>query len=221
MLETQETTKLLNANGGIILDNISEQQLIDYEYLNSQVLNVDVSQDTEFQERFENLYHFNQYRIKTAIRAKVFEVMEAVKTSEVLDPRQLALLIFESEKLKNYRLRQFVVVSAIMHTLNSEVPIYAKQIVSFFEFDDPGLKQISNYRQLSLFIDLHNTQLRMYRELSEKEALQDLLKVVRIKFSKHRDILTPIKRMDLLIRSAGELKQKGKLIKSTTPSVYS
>lgn len=208
-----EIPRIVNANGGAILDNISESSVADYAVLKDQFRAINVSEDAAFQERFQDLYQFNSYRIKPSVRKKLFQVLEAVKTAEEIDIRQIALEVMSEVDLKNFRLKQFYVVSTILHTLDDKYPLFDKYSVSLFEFDSPAEKLVSNYRQMTLFIDHYDQLSQAYAQLLENDAMQDLLKVVKIKFYAHKAVLTPLKRMDLILRSAGELKQKDVLIR--------
>ena len=213
MPELHEIPHLIHANGGAIIDNISKTAVAEYAFLKMQLhQSGDLTQDAAFQERFQDLHQFNVYRVKPAVRKRVFEVLEAVKSTENPDIRQIALELTREADLKNFQLKQFYVVSTILHLLDDRNPLYDRHNAYLFDFSTPGSMNLSNYQQMTLFIEHYEALRTAFDSLLENKYVQDLLKVVKIKFSAHKDVLSLHKRLDLLLRSAGDLKQKGLLI---------
>lgn len=213
MTEIHDIPRMLSANGGAILDNISEASIADYAWLKMNLGKVDVTQDDAFRERFQDFYQFNTYRIKPIVRKRVFEVMEEAKSSETHDMRQIAMQVMNDVDLKTFRLKQFYPVTTIMHTINDQFPLYDRYSESLFDFDAPEDKQISSYRQLTMFVEQYESLTQTYESLLQEEALLNLIKVVKIKFPAQKDVLSAHKRMDLVLRSAGELHLKGVLVR--------
>lgn len=203
---------LLSKNGGAILDNISDNQLEEDTYIREQLHKVDVSEDEDFQERYKKLHDFRRNRVKLIVQKRFFEVLEIQKEKEEQDPREISHLMFGTRLKGKYKAKHFSLVSRMMNTIDDSYPIYDRGVGEVFGFKAPQSRTTPTYKKLNAYIAFYEEMNQVYEELLEEKKPYNLLKVLEIKYKEHKEHLSFHKRLDLLIRSAGELKRKGKLL---------
>lgn len=211
MLSTQDFQKTLLSNGGEILDNINPGQVEKYSYIKETLFEENVSVNQEFQEEFIALHEFRTKRIKLNIRKKFFELLERQKNKHNFNIRKLSKNLFDVHHT-NYRPKHFSLLTRLMHTIHENYPVYDKNVAELFEYTPPKGTKVSNLRKLNEYASFYSHMIGVYREVLSKGKLYDLLRVVELKFKSHKDALNQSKNLDLLVRSAGDLKRRGLLL---------
>lgn len=212
MLSTPDLQLTLSKNGGNILDTISDDQLQQHLDIRAKLKETDVSQDKAFQDAYKELHHFKRYRIKTQLQKRFFEVLEANKGAEELDPRQLAQELFGLLPRTQFNAKHFSMITRMMHTINPTYPIFEPEVVDLLQSETPKRINDNFFRSLNYYTDFYLHLQAMYDDLLEQNKLQNLIKAFTIKFKQFREMLTPGVCMDLLVRGASQLKKKDKLV---------
>lgn len=205
---------LLEKNGGHIIDNISQSEIEDYQYVKEHLHSTDVSEDEDLQARIGQLYQFTKHRIDLKTRSHFFSMLEKFKGEEEMDLGEVAEKFLATENRKSYQAKHFTTLSYLTHLLDENYGIYSASLGEMCDFSLPRGQLIGNYQKKVAFQEFYMQLTQLYREIQDEDALQNLLKVVRIKFFAHKAVLTPPKRVDLLVRSASDLYAKGKLLVS-------
>lgn len=205
---------LLEKNGGHIIDNISQSEIEDYTYIREHLSTTDVSEDEDLQSRISQLYQFTKHRIDIKTRTHFYSMLEKFKQEETMDLNNVAEKFLASENRKSYQAKHFTTLTYLTHLLDDKYGIYSAHLGEMFDFSLPRGQLIGNYQKKVAFLEFYMQKTQLYQEIIEEPALQNLLKVVRIKFFDYRSVLTLPKRVDLLVRSASDLHGKGKLLVS-------
>ena len=211
MLSTQELQTLLLSNGGSILDNINPEQIENYSYLKEKLHKEDVHENPEFQERFNQLHKFKRRRIKPNLRKRFYELLEKQKDKKDIHLRKLSGKLF-GIRPKRYRPKHFSMLTQLVHTVHEDYPIYDKNIAELHGYRPPRSKRMPIYRKINKYMDFYNHVIVVNRELLANNKLYSLLRAVELKFKSHKDMLTKSKSLDLIMRSAGELKRHDELL---------
>ena len=210
MLTIKELNRALNGNGGAIIDNISTKHIESFDYVRIHLEQTNVPENDDLKEKLAELHQFDRLRVKPVIRKRFYELLENHKNESNLDPIDLSRELY-GVRPKNYRAKDFSLVTRLMHTVHENYPIYDSNIEEMFEFELPLKAKAPAFKKLHGYLGFYQELIDTYKEMILNEKAYDLLRVVKIKFSAHKSSLTTSKCMDLVVRSAGELKRKGQL----------
>ena len=216
MLTIKELNKILNGNGGAIIDNIPIRHIESFDYVRTHLQQTNVNESEELKEKLADLHQFDRLRVKPVIRKKFYELLENRKNDSNLDPIELSRELY-GVRPKNYRSKDFSLVTRLMHSVHENYPIYDSNIEEMFEYELPLKAKAPAFKKLHGYMGFYKDLIDTYKEMILDEKAYDLLRVVKIKFSAHKNSLTTSKCMDLVVRSAGELKRKGQLFVLAKP----
>jgi hypothetical protein len=211
---SREIGDLFNKNGGAILDNISQEEIDRYLFLRSRIGDADVPEDTDFRNTFKEAYRLDRKRLSQAFKERYFQLMEEAKAEEQFDFFAGFRELYGENNRTKLGPVQFSFLTKMANTINESYPIYEKPLADLFEFKRPQRHKQTARERLRIYMDFYNHVQETYQEMIEEELIYDLLKVFKIRF-RHSDQHVPMmKRVDLLARSAGDLKNRGILIHS-------
>ncbi|WNJ17980.1 hypothetical protein [Pontibacter sp. G13] len=212
MLKAQDLSNLLNRNGGNILDQISEERLDEYLFLKEKLSNGGVQEDSSFRDRFRSLYALNKKRISQEFKDKFFSLMDRMNAQNEVDFKQVCNELYGENEKFNLGGEHFGNLTKLAHAVNVDYPIFEKPIGEVFEFKKPSRTASSTYERLSVYLRFYSHVRKTYRQVIEENMSYDLLKAFQIKFKQRGKAISPIKRMDLLTRTAGDMYHRGALI---------
>lgn len=212
MITDQELLALLNTNGGAILDNIDPNHVEIHAFVKENFQERDISSDEEMKDKISLLLKSDKLKPKADIMKKFLDLAESQKSVEELDPRKISSELF-GVRPAQYRPRHFALVTQILHLIKDEYPLYTTSAAEMFSFGPPLEAKIPVYRKFNAYLDFYTHMMTVYGNIIEGGELYSLLKVVQLKLKPSNPNISMHKRMDLLVRSGGELKKKGKLLK--------
>jgi hypothetical protein len=212
MIQTEDLCNALTANGGGILDNISFDQVETYLEIKAAIEQGDISKDEELQEQFIQFHDVRRGRITKKVQKLSFTWLEREKEAEELDPREITKELFGAHPKPSLRSHQFSFVTRLMNTVNESFPVFDKGVAELFGFDIPDGRRMNSLRRLNLFSEFYDYQQETYQQIINEGKLYDLLKVFEIKLKRKDAELSKEKRLDMMIRAAGEMKRKGSFI---------
>lgn len=212
LLSASELCRIINRNGGAVLDNTSLEKIDTYLSVKEQLLNTDVSKDISFQERFLGLYKVRGVRIKKATLERYFEIMEAEKENMSLSFRKICGQLFGKIPTGNVRPNHVGFVSQMLNLINDTYPIIDGNLSYIFGFEGPTQSKMTANERLMIYAEFYNYVRKAYKEVLNENMLYQLLKVYEIQLKREGRRVPMIKRLDLIVRSTGELDKKGKLI---------
>jgi hypothetical protein len=211
---SREIGDLFNKNGGAILDNISQEEVDRYLFLRTRISDVEVSEDKDFRDTFKEAYRLDRKRLSQAFKERYFELMEETKSEERFDFYAGFRELYGENGRTKLGPVQFSFLTKMANTIDESYPIYEKPLADLFEFKQPQRHKQTARERLRIYMDFYNHVRDTYQELIEEEMIYDLLKVFKIRFRQSDQHVPMMKRVDLLARSAGDLKNRGKLIHS-------
>lgn len=113
---------------------------------------------------------------------------------------------------KTYKSKHFALLTRYLHTLHENYPIYNKEVADLLEENLPSNKRVPFFRKFNRYFQNYGNTIELYKELLQNGKLYDLIRVLELKFKPYRESLSHSKNLDLIIRSAGDLKKKGQLL---------
>lgn len=212
MVYTEELCRLISHNGGNILDNISLDRVVEYNDLRDSLKKEDVSESKNYQDKFIKFFSLRSYRLKQDDIKRLFNLMEVHKEDETLDSYELAKQWLGEEQKSKFGEKHFSSLTKMMNVINTEFPVYDANVVRLFEFEPPKTTRSNVLRKLTIYTDFYDHLKSAYSDIIEGRLLKDVLMVFKIKLREKGITLDREKRIDLIMRSAGELKRKELLI---------
>jgi len=203
---------VLNANGGKILDNISLESVSEAEAFRSKLNEGNILTDEELQDEFENVIDVKKIRMDKEKKNRQFALLELNKTEEDLDPKNFMQRLFGVRPKNKILPRHFSLITYIMNMVNPSYPIYERGVGELLGFDAPMKPQLENHSRLLAYIKFYDQQKKEYEEILEHGGMANLIKALHIKLKQNGVSLSKLQRLDLILRSAGQLYRKDKLV---------
>lgn len=212
MVYTEELCRLISHNGGNILDNISLDRVAEFNELKDNLEKENVDENKSYQDKFVRYFSLRSYRLKQDDIKRMFKLLELHKEDEVLDSYELAKQWLGEEQKSKFGEKHFSSLTKMMNIISTEYPIYDANVVRLFEFEPPKTTRSNVLRKLNIYTDFYDHLRNAYTEIIEGRLLKDVLMVFKIKLREKGISLDRAKRIDLIMRSTGELKRKEALI---------
>ncbi len=221
LLSAPELCRVINRNGGAILDNAPSETVDAYLSIQEKLQNTDVSTDLGFQTQFLEHHKVRGVRIKNATLARYFEIMQEEKGSLSMNLRRLSIELFGKNVAGNVRTNHISFVSQMMNMLNDAYPVFDVNSAYIFGFEGPTQSRMTLNERIQIYDEFYNYMRSVYQEILESKMLYDLLKVYEMQLKLKGYKVTIAKRLDLVVRATGALDKKGLLILPEYRSNYS
>ena len=210
----RDLAKLLNNNGGALLDSIPLEAITEYDALKTIYLNGDIIEDEAFQKKFCERFHISGTGVNKEFLERYFEILEAQKKREgEVDFRLLARAVYGSRPKRKLTSSQFSFLSAFAHFVHDEHPVYNNNVARIFEFDPPTQARLDSRERLNVYMEFYDGLADFYHEMVEEDMIRQLLAVFKIKLKDYGDYkISPTRRANLLVTHAADLHNSGKLI---------
>ncbi|RMG54060.1 MAG: hypothetical protein D6722_29575 [Bacteroidetes bacterium] len=214
MLSAADLAKIVNKNGGNLLDKIDIEDIYNYLRLKAALQSTDVSEDEAFQERYRQMYKIQGVGVSKAFLQRYFEVLEQSKASEEFDFRAVSQELFGVNPRRKLSSSQFAFLSKMANLVNSAYPIYDNYVADMFDFDKPTQTRLSSRERLNAYLAFYAYMTETYQQLLDEDMLHDTLVVFKILLKKYRNEEFPtvtlpyMKRIDYLVEAAAHMQNK-------------
>ncbi len=214
MLTEKELSKILNNNGGILLDTIPIERIQNYLELKDKYQATNVLEDTEFQQQFLKIQEISGVGVNEEFIRRYFDIMEGHKKREgLVDFRVTCRAVFGANPKKKLTSTQFSQLTKMANVINPKYPSYDGPIADLYGFDKPVQTKLDSRERLNVYLEFYRYMGDLYQQMLDSGSIKDLIIVFKIKLREHGDYpMTPVKRVDLLVKTAAHLKAAGKLI---------
>lgn len=214
MLTSKELAKILNNNGGILLDTIPIETVSGYLELRQMYAEVNVMEDEAFQEKFISYYKISGTGVNADFLKRYFEIMENHKKRDgVVDFRLIRRAVYGAQPKKKLTSSQFSLLSRMANLIDDTSPLYDNNIASLFNFDPPTQTKLDSRERLNVYMELFREVRSVYSDLIDEKMIRDLIMVFKIKLKDYGDYkVSPLKRIDFMVAAAARLKHDNKLI---------
>jgi hypothetical protein len=213
MLTSKELAKILNTNGGTLLDSIPIETVTGYLELRQMYAEVNVMEDKAFQEKFISYYKLSGTGVNAEFLERYFEIMENHKKREAVDIKLIRRAVYGAQPKKKLTSAQFSLLSRMANLIDDTSPLYDNAIAALFNFDPPTQTKLDSRERLNVYLELFREVNKVYTDLIEEKMIRDLIMVFKIKLKKYGDYpVSPMKRIDFMVAAAARLKNDNKLI---------
>lgn len=214
MLTSKELAKILNTNGGALLDNIPFETISGYHELRQMYAELNVVEDKPFQEKFISYYKLTGTGVNPEFLERYFEIMENHKKRDgIVDFRLIRRAVYGAQPKKKLTSAQFALLSRLANLVDDESPLYDNPIAAFFQFDPPTQTKLDSRERLNVYMELFRDVRLCYADIVEEKRIRELNMVFKIKLKSYGDYtVSPVKRIDFLVAAASRLKHDNKLI---------
>lgn len=219
-LSTSDLCRIINQNGGAILDAIDLEDIEAYLSMKQTLMETDVSEDEEFQQKYVETFKVRGVRIKQAILKRYFELMEEDKDKEEPNLRRVCIELYAKHLSGKIKTNHLTFATYLINLIHDQAPIYDSGLMHLFGFDGPTQSRLSNGERINIYVEFYQHVSNVYAEVLEEKKVYDLLKVFEIKLKQKGLKLSREKRLELVVRATGELDRKGKLIMPSYAPAY-
>ncbi|MCI4671604.1 MAG: hypothetical protein MRZ79_25905 [Bacteroidia bacterium] len=219
MIGTQELSRVINNNGGNLLDAIKIDDIRSYINLKTRLHTENVAESTDYQEAFRSYYSIGGVGVNKEFIQRYFEVLEAHKNDEVFNFRQVAKELLGARPKRKLSSAQFAYLAKMANVIDgSQNPIYDNHIAELFEFDKPTQSKLDSRERMNIYLAFYADVQRMYADIMAENMIRDTLVVFKILLKKYTNDdfpkydISEMKKIDFLVDAIG--KMKGKLVKA-------
>ncbi len=212
MMQADELASLMARNGGKVLDHVDSQEVVQYASLRERLQEVDLVQDTTFQEALITTYHLSGRRVSNSWKELVFQLMQDNKENDAFDFQEGYFKLYGEPTSTKLGPTQFSVLTKIANLLHDRYPVYEPVVGDLLGFKKPTSTKDSSHDRMREYMNFYDHLQDVHKGLIDHEKVQDLLKVFKIQHRAHLAHIPVTKRVDFLIRSTAGLQSKGKLV---------
>jgi hypothetical protein len=201
--------EVINRNIDLILGDTDEDlDIRTYLTLLSIFRNVDVTRDTEFQNKYCRYWRLFGAGLSQDFRSAYFELMEGLKGTALRSIREVTLILYRvPSNSSGRRTLQFSFASKLLHTLDPHRPIYDSMVATFYQFSIPDPTNNLEDR-LQIFLSFYDFLVAEYKKVLTTRLLGQPIAIFRNHFSVS-DEYTDEKIIDTLIWRVMALQKKG------------
>ncbi|WNJ16970.1 hypothetical protein [Pontibacter sp. G13] len=218
MIHATDLSKMINKNGGNLLDSISIDDIRPYWRLRLQLLSGDITENEKFQEEFKSFYGISGIGVNKEFMDNFYQVLENTKQAERIDFRSMHTAVFGPRPKRKLSSPQFGFLSKIANLVDPSYPIYDNYVAELFGFDRPTQTRLESRERLSIYLEFYNHQRSIYRECVEEGMIKNPITVFKILLKKYKDdefpeaTLPDMKKMDYLVAVVAKFKEKQSLV---------
>jgi hypothetical protein len=202
---------IINRNIDRILGSVDEDlDIRTYLTLLDRSRNVDVTRDTEFQNKYCRYWRLFGAGLSQDFRSAYFELMEGLRGRALPSIREVTRILYEVPSNRSGRKTlQFSFASKLLHTLDPHRPIYDSMVATFYRFSVPNPTKSFEGR-LQVFLSFYDFLTVEYKKVVTTQVLEQPIASFRHQFSVSAEY-TDEKVVDTLIWRAMDLQKNGVL----------
>jgi hypothetical protein len=195
--------KYINSSAKQIIENLKDESLGVYLFLQNHWREVVVTEDVLFQFVFRSFYRMDNAGLSEDLKKQFFIIMENNRMIEHPDIYTICLELYKIKNLKGQNSIQFSFVTKLANTINPLLPIYDSNIALMY-----GYNNITNkcYKEkIKNLTDFYQTMSCDYGFFIKNGDLETTLTVFDKIFPAFKDSISVNKKLDFIIWSAGKL----------------
>lgn len=214
MITARELSRILNDNGGKILDAIPIGEITTYLRLLNDYPSVNVMEDKDFREAYAAFHGISGAGIDEKFLDRFFEIFEAHKNrNNRFDFLLSCRAIFGANPKKKLSSTQYGYLTRMAHTIDSSYYYYNDAIAQITGFEKPVQSKLSSFERLVVYNEFQQHMMETCKVVLEEKMIYDLLRVFKIKLKTHGDYELPDHvKLNFLLLHAADLRLKKKLI---------
>lgn len=196
---------LISRNAGNVLDQISVKKAQTFHELKSQLMQTDVSTDTDFQEQFLDWAGINKRSFRKSKQEALFALMETSKHNATFPFREAYRAVFASQA-KKFQRKHFRILTQAAHLINPAYPIMNKGLGSFYRFKAIRGTSQTMHDAFSTLMRFYDYVQETFTQMKDMQEMRAPLIALKIKLKQSSIFLPEEKRLDLLVRGMARLE---------------
>jgi hypothetical protein len=215
MLTASDLSKIINKNGGNLLDTIAIESIRSFKRLQRDLPQTNAAEDETFQQAFKSYFRLSGTGVNQKFIQSYFEYLEKVKNDEEFDFRNASLRLYGARPKRKLSSAQFGFLTKMANLIHPEkYPVYDNHVADIFEFDKPVQTTLDTRERLNRYLEFHTYMISIYEELIREAMLHDTLVVFKILLRKYKDDEFPeihlpdMKKVDFLVETASNLQEQ-------------
>ncbi len=147
----------------------------------------------EFQKRYKNFYNMNPFGFTEEFYSKYFDMMLSGET----DLRKILNKLAQIEDAKGKKTVQLAFATKLLHTVDSEMPLYNSTVAETFGFQ---IKNGTLDQKINHSIEIYEKLKRFYFELLGERVINEIIEEFRERKNLKEGVLSNVKIVDILIK---------------------
>jgi hypothetical protein len=210
-MKTKEIATTIESNALQIVNNIDFKSISFYNFLKSEFVKSNVTENYIFQSVFRSFYGLDNVGFSEEFKRDYFKLIEKYRNQQDIDVENVFIDLHRIQNFKGKDAVVFSFVSKLICTIDDTSPIYDKEVCRVFSFTQPI------HKDLTTIIDILRNQLKLlqdsYKEMIHSSLIPKTLTLFDEKFSGNN--LSMIKKLDFIFWSKGKLDIYEKLMLET------
>lgn len=182
---------LINQHINLILGNIPQEFVGQYNWLMERLHQVNVAEDAEYRRNYRNYWAMNIARLPECFYDEYFRLLERNKNNAQIDIQHIARVLYNVAHTF-----QFSFATKLVHMINRSNPIYDKMVRDFYYLPETTARQEFDIR-LNDYLRSYNFLCQEYDRVIHEGILTDSINRFRNEFQPVH--FTDVKIIDSLI----------------------
>jgi hypothetical protein len=196
-------TGTLNQNAAAIVEHLGAESVEVYNWLQARFVEPNGCEEPVFQFVFRSFYRLDNAGLISEFKRGYFRVLARQPKGSTPDVRAITLELAAFPTLRKEQTLQFSFATKLASTVNPTVAVYDAQVGHMYGFDTPSHHKPFDVR-LDAFCEFHQFISEDYARIGKSGELDEALHVLEQAYGTRVANLTPTKRLDFLIWSAGK-----------------
>jgi hypothetical protein len=219
MIGAQDLSRIINMNGGNLLDAIKIEDIQSFNRLVQWLHEGNISENTEFQDTFRDFYGIGGVGVNKEFIKRYFEILEEHKADEEFNFRQVSKELLGARPKRKLSSAQFSYLSKMANIVDaSRYPVYDNHVADLFEFDKPVQAKLDSRERMNVYLEFYQQLSNTYQEVLAEGNIRQNLVVFKILLKKYQNDEFPkyqvpdMKKLDFIVEMLGKLQ--GSLVKA-------
>lgn len=199
-------TQKINASSEQIIGNLREESLAVYCFLHEQWKIKSVVENKIFQFVFRSFYRLDNAGLTDEFKTNFFKLLEASRYCQP-NIKDLCTALYVIKNRKGLMSLQFSFVTKLANTVDSSLPIYDSEVAKIYGYSAlPPNKPVDE--RIDHLMRFYTELSADYMKIISEGLLKETLYLFDKKFSAYSNLISPNKKLDFIVWSAGKLNEK-------------
>lgn len=199
-------TKVINNHANTIIQNLQEESLSVYVFLQEQWNSTSAIENTLFQFVFRSFYRIDNAGLTDEFKIKYFELLEGSRNSNP-NLRDICKCLYTIPNRKGLNSLQFSFATKLANTVDSSLPIFDSEVAKVYNFKVPA-SVIPIDNRLNTLLSFYQNISDDYERIIKSGSLDYTISMFDEKFSKYSTTIGQNKKLDFIVWSAGKILNK-------------
>jgi len=200
MIDKDKIIKEIEEKQKSILSNLNSENIAVYIFLKNEYAKGKILDNFVFQFVFRAYYRLDNAGLSDGIRRRFFELLDQKQTNL----ETILSELYEIPTLKGKKTIQFSFATKLLHTINSNKPIF-----------DSGVSRVTNIRltgsgepKIHSCIERYDFLEKLYLDMLQDERITNIISEFGLTFKVDGEMMSDTKILDFIMWSLGKLKDK-------------